>query len=310
MLKKIYTAFKKLLQSPDAITYMRGELQKLDELRIQNGKISTQINRGNTKNIIENIQLAEFRVFSQWGDDGIIQFLVEYLKIESKTFIEFGVEDYKESNTRFLLINNNWKGLIMDCSEKYMEQVQKEDIYWKHDLTALPVFVTKENINPLLQNNGFEGETGLLHIDIDGNDYWIWKEINCIKPVIVIMEFNSVFGFDNPWTIPYDKDFFRTNYHYSNLCYGASLLSLCDLAEEKGYAFVGSNSYGSNAYFVRKDKMNGLKSLTAKEGYVQSTVRESRDKDGKLTLLSGAKRLAQIKGLQIYNTRTQQLEKI
>lgn len=307
---KLTKALRRLLYSPTVLNSVKHDMSKLDELRIQNGKISSQINRGFTKEILENIQRAEFRVFSQWGDDGIIQFLVEYLDIPNKTFVEFGVEDYKESNTRFLLVNNYWRGLIMDASEPNMKSVQQEDIYWKHDLTAIPVFVTKENINDLLKKNGFDGELGLLHIDIDGNDYWIWDAIDCVNPVIVVMEYNSVFGASNPWTVPYDKDFFRTNYHYSNLCYGSSLLSSCDLAEKKGYHFVGSNSYGSNAYFVRKDKMKGLKALTAEEGYVESRVRESRDKDGNLTFLSGKKRLEAIKGLQVYNTRTQKPETI
>src|SRR5579859_5594583 len=56
----------------------------------------------------------EFKVFSQWGDDGIIQYLVNRLDIPNQTFIEFGTENYTESNTRFLLINNNWSGLVMD----------------------------------------------------------------------------------------------------------------------------------------------------------------------------------------------------
>ena len=222
------------------------------------------INRSQTSDIIDNLHLSEFKVFSQFGDDGIIQFLIDYLKIENKTFIEFGVENYKEANTRFLLINNNWKGLIMDGSEKNMNQVQQEDIYWRYDINALAAFITKDNINSLIINNGFEGEIGLLHIDIDGNDYWIWKEINCIQPIIVIVEYNSIFGCENSWSIPYDKDFYRTNYHYSNLYYGASLLSLCDLAEEKGYYFIGCNSNGNNAYFVRKDKISGLRDFKCK----------------------------------------------
>ena len=50
------------------------------------------------------IENAEFRVYSQWGEDGIIQYLVNQLSIPNKVFVEFGVENYTESNTRFLLI--------------------------------------------------------------------------------------------------------------------------------------------------------------------------------------------------------------
>src|SRR5690242_19479057 len=62
-------------------------------------KALNQINFTNRDRILEDIKLAEFKVFSQWKDDGIIQFLVEYLNIPNKVFIEFGVEDYNESHT-------------------------------------------------------------------------------------------------------------------------------------------------------------------------------------------------------------------
>jgi hypothetical protein len=305
MIKKSVDLLKKSNKSLN-----KEEVSSLNTLRILNGKTLSYLNRARTGEILKNLHEAEFSVFSQWGDDGIIEFLVQYLKIEQKTFIEFGVESYLEANTRFLLVNNNWKGLIMDGSEKNIAYVREDEISWKYDLTAIPVFVTKENINYLISENGFGGEIGLLHIDIDGNDYWIWKKISCISPIIVIVEYNSIFGCEKPWSIPYDEKFYRTNYHHSNLFYGASLLSLCDLAAEKGYYFVGCNSSGNNAYFIRKDKISGLKPLAVNEGYVMSKFRESRDKQGNLTFIGGEDRLREIKGLEIYNTRTNQKETI
>ena len=127
--------------------------QKLSALAVENNShkilpanILARLNKANEQQIIQNIQLAEFKVFSQWGDDGIIQFLVDYLDIRHKTFIEFGVQNYTEANTRFLLVNNNWAGLIMDGSEENINYIKKDDIYWQHELTAVPVFITTENI--------------------------------------------------------------------------------------------------------------------------------------------------------------------
>ncbi|RYX92485.1 hypothetical protein EON78_06435, partial [bacterium] len=113
--------------------------------------------------ILEDIHKAEFQVFSQWGDDGIIHFLVNYLDIPNQTFVEFGVENYTECNTRFLLVNDNWSGLIMDGSSAHMSAVRNESIYWRYDLKAVDTFVTAENINDLLWSNGFAGEIGLLY---------------------------------------------------------------------------------------------------------------------------------------------------
>lgn len=285
-------------------------MDKTDTLLVLNGNLLSKLQKNYIDEILNDIHLSEFKVFSQFGDDGIIQFLINYLKIVNETFVEFGVENYKEANTRFLLVNNNWKGLVIDGSSDNIKQIQNEDIYWKYDITAVHSFITKENINFILKNNGFIDEIGLLHIDIDGNDYWIWEEISCISPIIVIIEYNSVFGCEKPWTISYDKNFDRTNYHHSNLYFGASLLSLCDLAEKKGYYFIGCNSNGNNAYFIRKDKISGLKILNTKEGYVLSKFRESRDKAGKLTYISGEERLQLLKGMDVYNTKNGEIEKI
>lgn len=305
---------KKLKKIISELDHLKQEIcvikQEDASQRILSGNILSKLNKAAYDRIIDNIQLAEFKVFSQWGDDGIIQFLVDYLDIESKTFIEFGVQDYTEANTRFLLMNNNWTGLIMDGSPDYMNTAKQNDIYWQYQLTALPVFITTENINSLISQNGFNGELGLLHIDIDGNDYWVWKQIDIISPVIVIVEYNSVFGPDKAWTVPYKADFYRSYAHHSNLYFGASLLSLCDLAEEKGYNFIGSNSHGNNAYFVRKDKMKNLRPVDPKTGYVLSKFRESRDVEGNLTYISSGDRLKAIAGMEVYNTRTDQLEKI
>lgn len=257
-----------------------------------------------------SFQESEFKVFSQWGDDGIIQYLIHQVDIQNPFFIEFGVENYTEANTRFLLMNNNWSGLVMDGSAENIDYIKKDEISWRHDLSAKAAFITAENINQLLTEENITGSIGLLHIDIDGNDYWVWKNITAVDADIVIVEYNSVFGKERAITIPYKADFVRNNAHYSNLYYGTSLTSLCDLAEEKGYAFVGCNSAGNNAYFVKKTKLGKLKALSVEQGYVEAKFREARNKQGELTFLNGAKKLEAIKGLQVMNTRSNTIEQI
>lgn len=251
---------------------------------------------------------AEFRVYSQFGDDGIIQYLISQLEVKDHRFIEFGVENYNESNTRFLLENNNWKGLVMDGSVKHIQYIRNTDAYWRHDLTALCCFVTSDNINQVITDAGFSGDIGLLHIDIDGNDYWIWKAITVVRPTIVIVEYNSLFGCDRTITIPYSADFHRFSVHHSGLYAGCSLPALYYLAKEKGYEFVGCNSAGNNAYFVRADQMRNLKALDCKDGYVLAKFREHRDENGQLTFTSGQEAVKCLEGMPVFNTQTQQLE--
>jgi len=284
--------------------------ENVDDIKVLHGKLLAQAHLQYLPALKNDIQKAEFKVFSQWGDDGIIQFLVSYLDIPTKTFIEFGVEDYSESNTRFLLINNNWKGLVLDGNKNDINYIIEDEIYFRHELTAKQVFITAENINPIIKESGFEGEIGILHIDIDGNDYWVWKSIEVVNPIIVIVEYNSVFGDDRAITVPYYPSFNRTRAHYSNLFFGASLKALVQLGELKGYCFIGCNSNGNNAYFVRKDKIKDLAVKSIKEGYVASRFRESVDKKGNRTFITGENRIELLRGLTVVNTETGAIEKI
>ena len=259
-----------------------------------------------------NINDYEFKIFSQFGDDGIIQYLIKNISIENEVFVEFGVENYLESNTRFLMMNNNWAGFVMDGSEDAMQSLKNQSWYWRYSLTHKAVFIDKDNINELLANTGFSN-IGLLNIDLDGNDYHILTEIDLsrLNPSILIVEYNSVFGKDRPITIPYDEAFIRTNAHYSNLYYGASLSALNYAALKKGYSLIGCNLAGNNAYFVKNSLLNDkVKELSVEEAFKESKFRESRNKDYSLSYLAGKERLEMIKGLEVINVMTNEMEKL
>jgi len=246
------------------------------------------------------LQSNEFQVYSQWGEDGIIQYLLRHVSIPNKLFVEFGVENYQEANTRWLVEGHNWSGLVLDGSPQHVEAIKCDAIYWKHQLKAVSAFVDADNINRLIGDNGISGDIGLLSVDIDGMDYWVWKAIDVISPAIVIVEYNSLFGPTQAVTVPYDPGFVRQKAHYSWSYYGASLAALVSLGKIKGYAFVGSNSAGNNAFFVRKDLLRApLKELTAQEGYVQRAFREARDREGNLTFPSFKEEAALITGLPL-----------
>lgn len=178
-----------------------------------------------------------FCVFSQSNEDGLIQYLINHMEIPNKTFVEFGVENYLQSNTRFLLLHNNWSGLVLDGSKENIEYVKRDLIYWIHDLEAVAAFITKDNINDLISKRGFDEEAGILSIDIDGNDYWVWEAITCIRPYIVICEFNPIFGSNTTISIPYRPDFSRDKAHSSGLYWGASLGVYVALGKKKGISW-------------------------------------------------------------------------
>jgi len=253
----------------------------------------------------ENLSEYEWGVFSQWGEDGIIQFLIREVEIQNKTFIEFGVEDFSESNCRYLLISSDWQGFVIDGSDENIRQLQNSYFYWRHDLQSMAAFVDKENINELLKKSDFNRDLGILSVDIDGNDYHILKAINVFEPRIIISEFNPYFGTERAVSVPYDPKFCRTEKHYSNLYFGASIRAIEFVLNEKGYTLIGTGMTGSNAYFVRNDLITERLSLFAKNSInFNGFCRESRDKDGNLSFLRAEDRLYEIKGLPVLDVLT------
>jgi hypothetical protein len=253
------------------------------------------------KERISSLIEVEFRGFSQWGEDGILDWLVERLPGIPETFVEFGVENYHESNTRLLLWLRNWRGLVIDGSQAHIENIRNQDVSWRFDLMAISAFIDCDNINDLILSGRLEDEIGLLSIDIDGNDYWIWNSISVVRPVIVVCEYNAIFGDLRRITTPYRADFQRSRAHYSNLYFGASIQALIDLGKTKGYSFVGTNSNGCNAFFVRDDRASEI--LGALDGIssCSSRFRESRDVSGSLTFARGNERLDIIRHMLVYD---------
>ena len=247
-----------------------------------------------------SIQEAEFKVFSQGGEDEIIQYLINKINIENETFVEFGVEDYCESNTRFLLQNNYWRGLIIDSGDRHIKFIENSNNMCQYDVEAITGFITTENINKLIKISGYSGDIGLLSIDVDGNDYWILKEVEVVRPRILIVEYNSLFGDKYSITVPYEPNFSISNAHYSELYYGASLKAIVVLAQQKGYQFVGCNKGGFNAFFIRNDVLNDLPTYTVKDGYQKCGSRLSRNEKGRKVFCNYKKQLQTIKNLPVY----------
>ena len=224
--------------------------QKLNEVVLLNqGKILEELY---SKKQAEKLSEYEWGVFSQWGEDGIIQFLVREVQIHNKTFIEFGVEDFSESNCRYLLMASDWQGFVIDGSDENISRLQNSYFYWRHDLQSIAAFIDKENINNLLKKSEFDRDLGILSVDIDGNDYHILETINVFEPRIIISEFNPYFGTEREISVPYDPKFDRTEKHYSNLYFGASIKAIEYVLSEKGYTLVGTGMTGGKCIFRPK----------------------------------------------------------
>ena len=278
---------------------------RLDRSLLLQGRIAAM--QLAARDMIRHLGAVEFRVTSQWGEDGIIEWLCQRLPGISRSFIEFGVECFAEANARFLIENRGWRGLVIDGSESHMRNLRKEALYWRHDLTAVNAFVTVENINKLITDAGFAGELGILSIDIDGNDYWVLEAIACVKPAILICEINGVFGDLQPFTIPYRPDFRRLEAHYSGQYFGCSVAALKMLCTRRGYTFVGTNTNGVNAFFVRNDLADSIIKSIGEIRAWAPRHRNSRNVSGELDFTRGLARYELIADMPVIDLRTDRL---
>jgi hypothetical protein len=264
------------------LMFIAGQSASLEVRRIEN---------------VSSLADIEFRVTSQFGEDGIIEWLIHRLDIEAQKFVEIGASDYNEANTRFLLENRNWRGLLIDANPKIRE-LQASPLWWRHDISAIESFVSAENVNQLIESANFRGEIGLLSLDIDGMDFWIWRAIAVIDPIVVVCEYNGVFGDTLPIVVPYDSAFDRTRAHPSNIYWGASIRALEKLAVEKGYRLVGTNRTGHNAFFVRQDYLTRLDGRIANRSPRVSLLRTPRS-----GFIGGLRRLEAISSMPVIDLR-------
>lgn len=239
---------------------------------------------------IPTLAQAEYSIYSQWGEDGILDWLIEQFPNIPQSFVELGCGDYEECNTRLLMELRNWSGTVIDATPASIAHIRQQDYYWRHDLTAQCFHINKDALPHV------PPDLGVLSIDLDGMDYWIWHSLT-VMPWIVVCEYNAVFGFERAVTVPYREDFDRTQAHHSNLYFGASLPALRKLAGAKGYTFIGTESHGCNAFFVR----NELAATLSIQHYTEaaSKFREARTQEGQLFYPPAASRAALIAHLPL-----------
>ena len=193
----------------------------------------------------------------------------------------------------------------MDGSAENMSRLRRRPWFWRHDLEARACFLTRENVDQAIASWTGNDEVGLLHIDVDGNDYWLWDAISSVVPGIVVMEYNAVLGAERALSVPYKPDFRRLAAHHSGQYFGASLAALAHLANLKGYALVGCNGAGNNAYFVRREWIgNEIREVSVQEAYSAPTFRDSRNSQGHLDFRDLAGRQSTIRGMPMIDVTT------
>lgn len=234
----------------------------------------------------KRLSRRESKVYSQAGEDGMLREVFHRIGTSNKVFVEFGIGSGSENNTVFLLRHQKWSGLWMDGNPAAERMVRKQfasDIE-SNRLTFAREFITPSNIEGLFKTYGIPEQFDLLSIDVDGNDYWIWKAITHYRPRVLVLEYNAIYPPGVEAVMPYDPTYehefgspWETSSHW-----GASLTSWQTLNDEKGYSLVGCNIDGVDAIFVRNDLLGDhfCSPYTAENHYEQPMYPSQWSKHG------------------------------
>ena len=191
----------------------------------------------------------EHQAFSQNGEDGIVAEIFRRIGTKDRFFVEFGVGNGIENNTVFLLMQN-WRGAWIEGDAMCAAELQARfrEPLSEGRLKFLHSFITAENIESLFKQLDIPEEFDLMSLDIDRNTYHVWKALRRFKPRVLVVEYNATFPADVEWVARYDAGKIWNNSCY----YGASLKACERLGSELGYALVGCDFAGNNAFFVRQ----------------------------------------------------------
>ena len=193
----------------------------------------------------------EHQVFSQNGEDGILREVFRRIGTTDRTFLEFGVGDGQRNNTTFLLAQG-WRGWWIEGNQRSAAAIRRAFArpLAGSQLALLHWMVTAENIAEAFRRLQVPAEIDLLSLDIDRNTWHVLAAaLPIVRPRALVVEYNATYPADVDWKVEYaaDRWWDRTSY------FGASLKAFERLGEQHGYALVGCELSGVNAFFVRRE---------------------------------------------------------
>lgn len=250
-LKKELNSFSKQLrqinQTLDEIKHLNWITKEASIFTAQDLCISLSSKYNNPRSLTK----FQSQVYSQNAEDGIIAEIFNRIGTSDKYFIEIGIGNGLENNTRFLL-QSEWVGTWIDNSKQNTKLAKK---YFpkeleNNSLTIITANVESYNIKEIFKKAEVKTEFDFLSIDIDMNTHHIWKSIDTYHPRVVCVEYNSSIPPSVDYCTPYSPNMEWDG--FSNH-FGAGLKTLEKIGSDLNYNLVGCDYLGVNAFFVRKD---------------------------------------------------------
>jgi hypothetical protein len=202
-------------------------------------------NTNSSGQLSKNQYLLNYRkdIASQFGEDGIIEKILEFIPDQNKWCVEFGAWDGKHfSNTYNLIANKGWSGVLIEGNPVKCNDLRKT---YENNPKAYPInrmvgFSENDSLDSILKDTPIPHDFDFLSIDIDGLDFHIWESVQKYRPKFIVIEFNSFIPNDIEFV--QEKDFSKKH--------GNSILSITKLSKSKGYELICINQ--ENAFFVDK----------------------------------------------------------
>lgn len=191
------------------------------------------------------------KCFSQGDEDGIIAEIFRRIGPRHRTFVEFGAGNGLENNTAHLLLQG-WRGAWIDGDPANVEIIRGKYRHYLEAgrLVAAETLLLPDNVDRAVASLGVTGAIDLLSVDVDGNDLALIEALECVRPRVVVAEYNARYGASVRWRMPFDAGHRWDGTEH----FGASLAELADVMDRRGFALVGCNLVGTNAFFVARDE--------------------------------------------------------
>jgi hypothetical protein len=221
---------------------------KDDSQAVGKGQAGPVVSKSLPENLRPSVNLLEYerKVFSQNGEDGVLDKIFELITPTSRFAVEFGASDgITGSNVRNLIINKGWSGLLIEGDCRFMHNL-RANYRQAPQAKTLCSFVYPGNVEVLFEEQGVPTDLDLLVIDIDSNDYYVWRVMHEVRPKVVVIEYNPAYPPPTKAVVEYHP----LNYWDGSDYYGASIQSLYELGKKKGYELVYAESSGTNLFFV------------------------------------------------------------
>lgn len=221
---------------------------------------------------------VEFRNYSQNGEDGILLYLLSVAGHGGRRAVEICAGNGIEANASNLVLHHDWNALLLDGDAELIEEGRL--FYGSHPEThrvgptLAAEWITRDNVNDLLQRHGYADDIDLLSLDMDGMDYWILEAIT-LRPRIVVLEYNNRVPADKSVTVPYSESF-ATDAWSGDGFFGAGLAAFDRLLTARGYELLGANRHNTNAFYVRSDVAPGVPRASVESCLTSRWARKQR----------------------------------